>query len=77
MHVQHLEAPFAYLKSLPSKGVRDSLADALNLWADLPEEVLTKIKEVVGDFHTASLMFVAPRDLKFMVLANSYSRGTG
>jgi hypothetical protein len=54
---QHLEAPFGYVRSLPSKGVRDTLADALNLWAGLPEDTLMQIKEVVGDLHTASLMY--------------------
>jgi len=56
IQTQYLDAPLGYLKSLPSKGVRDSLADALNLWADLPEETLTEIKEVVADLHNASLM---------------------
>ncbi|KAK4120553.1 terpenoid synthase [Parathielavia appendiculata] len=54
--LEHLEAPFNYVRSLPSKGVRDTLADALNLWVRLPERTLTQIKEVVGDLHTASLM---------------------
>jgi hypothetical protein len=44
--------------SLPSKGVRNKLADALNLWADLPEDAVEHVKEVVGDLHTASLMYV-------------------
>jgi hypothetical protein len=48
------------MKSLPSKGVRDKLADALNLWADLPENTVEQIKELVGDLHTASLMYVPP-----------------
>ncbi|KAK4119290.1 terpenoid synthase [Parathielavia appendiculata] len=55
--LEHLEAPFDYVRSLPSKGVRDTLADALNLWACLPEDTLIQIKEVVGDLHTASLMY--------------------
>jgi hypothetical protein len=58
-YIQHLEAPFSYVKSLPSKGVRDTLADAMNLWADLPEDTVTQIEEVVGDLHTASLMYVS------------------
>ncbi|KAK3306311.1 isoprenoid synthase domain-containing protein [Chaetomium strumarium] len=53
---EHLDAPFSYLQSLPSKGVRDTVADALNLWAGLPENTLAQIKELVGDLHTASLM---------------------
>jgi hypothetical protein len=57
---QHLDAPFTYIKSLPSKGVRDTLADALNIWTDLPEEMVERIKGVVGDSHAASLMHVTP-----------------
>jgi hypothetical protein len=38
--------------------VRDTLADALSLWADLPEETVERIKGVVGDLHAASLMHV-------------------
>ncbi|KAK4100847.1 terpenoid synthase [Parathielavia hyrcaniae] len=53
---EHLNAPFAYMKGLPSKGVRDKLAEAINLWAGLPEDTVEQIKEVVGDLHTASLM---------------------
>ncbi|KAK4126318.1 terpenoid synthase [Parathielavia appendiculata] len=54
----HLNAPFAYMKSLPSKGVRDQLANAINLWAGLPKDTVGQIKELVGDLHTASLMYV-------------------
>ncbi|KAJ4398409.1 geranylgeranyl pyrophosphate synthetase [Neurospora sp. IMI 360204] len=52
-----VNAPFEYTRSLPSKNVRGTFVDALNLWAGLPEEVLAQIKEVVDDLHTASLMF--------------------
>ncbi|KAL2139942.1 hypothetical protein VTI28DRAFT_4454 [Corynascus sepedonium] len=54
--LEHLEAPFTYVQSMPSKGVRDALADALNLWAGLPETAVTRIKKVINDLHTASLM---------------------
>lgn len=51
-----VNAPFEYTRSMPSKNVRGTFIDALNLWAGLPEEVLAQIKEVVDDLHTASLM---------------------
>lgn len=51
-----VNAPFEYTRSLPSKNVRATFIDALNLWAGLPEEVLVQIKEVVDDLQTASLM---------------------
>ncbi|GAB1315557.1 geranylgeranyl pyrophosphate synthetase [Madurella fahalii] len=54
---QHVMAPFQYVASLPSKGVRGMFIDALNMWCDLPDATLAKIKEVIDGLHTASLMF--------------------
>jgi hypothetical protein len=54
--MQHVAAPFDYVASLPSKGVRATLIDALNLWCDLSDTTLAGIKEVVDKLHTASLM---------------------
>ncbi|KAK3331321.1 isoprenoid synthase domain-containing protein, partial [Apodospora peruviana] len=51
-----VNAPFGYLASLPSKGVRGTLIDALNVWCDLPEATLSAIKKVIDKLHTASLM---------------------
>jgi len=53
---QHVNAPVEYVSSLPSKGVRGTFIDALNLWADLPEETLDRIKAVVDQLHNASLL---------------------
>ncbi|KAM7196549.1 Isoprenoid synthase domain containing protein [Rhypophila sp. PSN 637] len=55
--MEYLNAPVEYISSLPSKGVRSTFIDALNLWACLPEELLSKIKGVVDQLHTASLLF--------------------
>ncbi|KAM7217588.1 Isoprenoid synthase domain containing protein [Rhypophila decipiens] len=55
--MDHLNAPVEYISSLPSKGVRNTFIDALNLWACLPEELLSRIKAVVDQLHTASLLF--------------------
>ncbi|KAI6777686.1 isoprenoid synthase domain-containing protein [Emericellopsis cladophorae] len=52
----HLEAPFHYTSSLPSKGVRDTLVDALGLWSGLSEDEGSKVKDVIHWLHTASLM---------------------
>lgn len=49
-------APFEYIKSLPSKGVRDKLIDALNVWMQVSLEDLAIIKSVVADVHNLSLM---------------------
>lgn len=55
---QIILAPFNYIKSMPSKGVREKLIDSLNIWFQIPEESLKIIKDIVGLLHTASLMCV-------------------
>jgi hypothetical protein len=54
--MKYVNAPFAYTSSLPSKGVRGTFIDALNLWAGLSEEAVTNIKGLIDQLHTASLM---------------------
>ncbi|OJD36442.1 geranylgeranyl pyrophosphate synthase [Diplodia corticola] len=49
-------APFHYLKSLPSKGVREKAIDALNIWVGASAESISTIKVIVGDVHALSLM---------------------
>ncbi|KAL1876932.1 hypothetical protein Daus18300_002538 [Diaporthe australafricana] len=49
-------APAEYVSSLPSKGVRDKIADALCIWLDVPAQDLSQIKHVIGLLHNASLM---------------------
>ncbi|KAI1818647.1 isoprenoid synthase domain-containing protein [Poronia punctata] len=51
-----VDTPFEYITSLPSKGVRDTFIDALNIWLDVPEQTVTKIKQVSNKLHSASLM---------------------
>lgn len=53
---QHLNAPVDYIYSLPSKGARDILVDALNIWTQLPPAITSGIKTLVSQIHTASLM---------------------
>ncbi|KAF2839697.1 terpenoid synthase, partial [Patellaria atrata CBS 101060] len=50
-------APFRYINSPPSKGVKDVLIDALNAWHHVPEGSLETIKSVVDLLHTSSLTF--------------------
>ncbi|KAG9229806.1 isoprenoid synthase domain-containing protein [Amylocarpus encephaloides] len=50
-------APFKYIESLPSKGVRNILIDALNVWFKVPDVSFNIIREVVALLHTSSLMF--------------------
>ncbi|KAJ5041497.1 uncharacterized protein L3040_005082 [Drepanopeziza brunnea f. sp. 'multigermtubi'] len=49
-------APYTYISSLPSKGARDKLIDALNVWYGVPETRLSIIRHVVGVLHHVSLM---------------------
>jgi len=53
---EHVDAPFEYITSLPSKGVRDTFIDALNIWLDVPEPVVSRIKSLGNRLHAASLM---------------------
>ncbi|GJC78710.1 fusicoccadiene synthase [Colletotrichum liriopes] len=51
-----LEAPYNYIASLPSKGVRERFIDAVNNWLQVPHGVLEKIVEVTRLLHNASLI---------------------
>ncbi|RMZ70974.1 fusicoccadiene synthase [Pyrenophora seminiperda CCB06] len=53
---RHARAPFDYITSLPSKGVRDIFIDALNIWLDVPEPIVSRIKALGARLHAASLM---------------------
>ncbi|KAK2052113.1 geranylgeranyl pyrophosphate synthase [Colletotrichum caudatum] len=49
-------APFKYIASLPSKGVRDTFIDALNWWLQVPEDSLLTIKTIISMLHDSSLL---------------------
>nr|BCP56498.1 phomopsene synthase [Diaporthe amygdali] len=49
-------APADYIGSLPSKGIRDNVADALSIWLDVPAKELNQIKRAINLLHNASLM---------------------
>jgi geranylgeranyl pyrophosphate synthase len=53
---EHIQEPFNYITSLPSKGVRDTFIDALNIWLDVPEPISSRIKSLGNRLHAASLM---------------------
>ncbi|CAJ0550029.1 Ff.00g099590.m01.CDS01 [Fusarium sp. VM40] len=50
-------APYKYIERLPSKGVRNILIDALNIWFKVPETSSDIIREVTTLLHSSSLMF--------------------
>ncbi|KAK0702763.1 geranylgeranyl pyrophosphate synthase [Lasiosphaeris hirsuta] len=49
-------APTAYISSLPSKGVRTLLIEAVNTWLDVPADALSTISSVIDSLHNSSLM---------------------
>lgn len=49
-------APYIYMSSLPSKGVREKFITALNLWLKVPEERLAVISRIIAMLHHMSLM---------------------
>ncbi|KAF7586323.1 hypothetical protein BBP40_009070 [Aspergillus hancockii] len=53
---EHLIGPAEYIRSLPSKGVREAFVDALNVWMVLPDHVVNRVKGIAETLHNASLM---------------------
>ncbi|KIK55682.1 hypothetical protein GYMLUDRAFT_248493 [Collybiopsis luxurians FD-317 M1] len=51
-----VEAPYQYISSLPSKGVRDRFIDAVNQWLKVPHNVVKQIKAAINRLHHASLL---------------------
>jgi ophiobolin F synthase len=51
-----LEAPSKYVSSMPSKGVRNTLIEALNTWLHVPSGRLKAIMSVINSLHNASLI---------------------
>ncbi|KAH8786022.1 fusicoccadiene synthase [Diaporthe sp. PMI_573] len=51
-----LEAPYKYIASMPSKGIRDHFIDALNEWLRVPQEKVQLIKHAIRILHNASLL---------------------
>jgi ophiobolin F synthase len=49
--------PFAYTSSLPEKGARNTLIDALENYYEVPSAPLFKIREIVAAIHNVSLMY--------------------
>ena len=46
------------MSSLPSKGARDQVIDALNIWLKVPRESIDVIKAISHRLHNVSLMYV-------------------
>lgn len=52
--------PYSYLAANPGKDMRAQLIDAFNVWLQVPTEFIEVVKQVVGQLHTASLLYVLP-----------------
>ncbi|KAI1292591.1 terpenoid synthase [Xylaria venustula] len=48
--------PYHYVSSLPSKGVRDMVIDALQVWLDVPPHSTAAIRRVIKKIHNSSIM---------------------
>ncbi|KAK1985954.1 isoprenoid synthase domain-containing protein [Colletotrichum cereale] len=51
-----LDAPIEYVSTMPSKGVRSSLIDAMNQWYQVPSSQLAVVKSVIDQLHNSSLV---------------------
>lgn len=63
--LQTILEPFTYLAATPGKDMRSQLIDAFNVWLNVPLECIEIVKQVVGQLHTASLLYVRTRSLLF------------
>ncbi|KAI9727247.1 MAG: hypothetical protein M1828_006866 [Chrysothrix sp. TS-e1954] len=55
-HEDTVMEPCKYIESLPSKGVRNSVIDALEVWYQVPDKSLATIRRIVTSLHDCSLM---------------------
>lgn len=51
-----INEPINYVSSMPSKGVRSSLIDAMNQWCQVPSAQLVVVKRVIDLLHNPSLI---------------------
>jgi ophiobolin F synthase len=51
-----IESPCRYIESLPSKGVRSMLIEALNVWIQAPQKSVKAVEQLIRLLHNASLI---------------------
>ncbi|GCB23687.1 fusicoccadiene synthase [Aspergillus awamori] len=51
-----LHQPIDYLRSVPSKNIRGTIIQALNLWLNAPESAATQVEDLIGYLHDSSLL---------------------
>ncbi|PYI02734.1 terpenoid synthase [Aspergillus sclerotiicarbonarius CBS 121057] len=55
-HEVILHQPIQYLWSVPSKNVRGTIIQALNLWLKAPETAVSQVEALIGHLHDSSLL---------------------
>ncbi|PWY66887.1 terpenoid synthase [Aspergillus eucalypticola CBS 122712] len=53
---QVLQQPIHYLRSVPSKNIRGTIIQALNLWLNAPESAAAQVEDLIGHLHESSLL---------------------
>ncbi|BCS01114.1 bifunctional terpene synthase/polyprenyl synthetase family protein [Aspergillus luchuensis] len=51
-----LHQPIDYLRSVPSKNIRGTIIQALNLWLNAPESEAAQVEDLIGHLHESSLL---------------------
>ncbi|PWY80802.1 terpenoid synthase [Aspergillus sclerotioniger CBS 115572] len=51
-----LKQPIQYLRSVPSKNVRGTIIQALNVWLKAPETAASQVEGIIGHLHDSSLL---------------------
>ncbi|PSN71887.1 geranylgeranyl pyrophosphate synthase [Corynespora cassiicola Philippines] len=51
-----IQSPCRYIRSLPSKGVRSMLTEALNVWIQAPRKSVKAVEQLIRLLHDASLI---------------------
>ncbi|RAL02574.1 bifunctional terpene synthase/polyprenyl synthetase family protein [Aspergillus ibericus CBS 121593] len=51
-----LQQPIQYLRSVPSKNVRGTIIQALNLWLKAPDPAVRQVEALIGHLHDSSLL---------------------
>ena len=56
LHESVILKPYEYISSMPSKGVRTTLIDSLNIWHEVEPKQLDCVKDIIKMLHNSSLI---------------------
>ncbi|RAQ98645.1 geranylgeranyl pyrophosphate synthase [Stemphylium lycopersici] len=51
-----IQSPCHYIRSLPSKGIRSMVIEALNVWIKAPKKAVKAVEQLIRSLHDASLI---------------------